>query len=101
MGAVETIKEKLEEPVEKLSVLIEKYEVIREKRSYIQKRLEKIRELKRILREELINNCLELHFSLCYIKVNFISLLQKLNKQHLNYVNSSSSHIKDTVYPRN
>lgn len=40
MTARETIKEKFEEPGEKLSVLIEKYELIREKRSYIQKRLE-------------------------------------------------------------
>jgi uncharacterized membrane protein len=37
----ETIKEKLEKPIEKLSPLIERYESLREKRSYIQKRLEK------------------------------------------------------------
>jgi uncharacterized membrane protein len=40
INARETIREKLEEPIEKLNVLIEKYENIREKRSYIQKRLE-------------------------------------------------------------
>jgi len=40
MIARETIREKLEEPIEKLNPLIEKYETLREKRSYIQKRIE-------------------------------------------------------------